>query len=213
VSWKRWLLVAFALVVINLPFGLHELQQHRAATDGVQVTATVTTISDAGGGDAVVTFRLPENVDPAQVERSVKVDAATAHAVAQSQTIDVRVLEGHPAVFHVDGQVRSWASTIITMVADLLIILIVLLSVRFGGRLRRPDLVAVALGDVESGDEGSLLDKQVDGTYLINGEIKESDPSTLVLTLRDREVTVHLQGHRNPIAVGDRAQVLAHLVG
>jgi hypothetical protein len=73
--------------------------------------------------------------------------------------------------------------------------------------------VAVALADAQSGNEGSLLDKQQDGTNLINGENKEADPSTLVLSLRDRDVTVHLQGHHNPIAVGEWARVLAHLVG
>jgi hypothetical protein len=59
VTWRRWLVVAFALVVINLPWTLHEVQLHRAATGGVQVSATVTTVSNAGGGDALVTFRLP----------------------------------------------------------------------------------------------------------------------------------------------------------
>jgi hypothetical protein len=213
VTWRRWLLVALALFVVNLPWALHEGQLHRAATDGVQVSATVITVSDAGSGHALVTFRLPKSVDPSQEVRTVQVDTATADAAAHSQTIDVRVLKGHPAVFHVDGQVRSWASTIITVVADLLIALMVLLAWRLGGRIRRPGLVAIALGDVESGDEGSLLDKQIDGTYLINGEIKQTDASTLVLTLRDRDVTVHLQGHRNPLALGEQARVLAHLVG
>ena len=62
-----------------------------------------------------------------------------------------------------------------------------------------PALVAVALGDVEDGEEGSLLDKQDDGTYLINGEVAEAGSRhRLVLTLRDRDVTVHLRGHAQP---------------
>jgi hypothetical protein len=89
----------------------------------------------------------------------------------------------------------------------------VLLSWRLGGRLRRPALVGVALGDVESGEEGSLLDKQQDGTYVVNGVIKELDAGVLVLTLRDRDVKVHLQGHHNPVALGEQARVLTHLVG
>ena len=32
-------------------------------------------------------------------------------------------------------------------------------------------------------------------------------------TLRDRDVTVHLRGHANPVGVGERAKVRAHLVG
>jgi hypothetical protein len=213
VTWRRLLLVAFALIVINLPWAGHELQLHRAATDGVQVSAAVLNVSDAGGDTSLVTFRLPASVDPAQKKRAARVDSTTADAAAASRVIDVRVLKGHPDVFHVAGQVKSWAPTLITAVADFLILLMVFLSWRLGGRLRRPALEAVALGDVESGDEGSLLDKQQDGTYRINGEVKELDEGVLVLTLRDRDVKVHLQGHSNPVALGEQAQVLAHLVG
>jgi hypothetical protein len=71
----------------------------------------------------------------------------------------------------------------------------------------------VALGDVEEGEEGSLLDKQDDGTYLINGEVSEAGADQLVITLRDRDVTVHLRGYTNPVDVGGRAKVLGHLVG
>jgi hypothetical protein len=213
VTWRRLLLVVIALLVVNLPWALHQVQLHRAATEGVQVSAAVLTVSDAGSGSALVTFRLPQSIDPAQATQTVKVDPAAAAAAAANRTIDVRVLKGHPGVFHVDGQVKSWGSTIITTAADLMILLLLVLSWRLGGRLRRPMLVALALGDVESGEEGSLLDKRQDGTYLINGEIKELESSTLLLTLRDRDVKIHLQGHRNPVALGQQAKVLAHLVG
>jgi hypothetical protein len=213
VTWRRLVLVIVALLVVNLPWGLHELQLHRAATEGVQVSASVLTVSDAGSGDGLVTFRLPKSTDPAQATRTVKVDHATAGAAAASRSLHVRVLPGHPDVFHVDGQVKSWGSTILTVVADLVILLLVVLSLRVGGRLRRPTLVAVALRDVETGEEGSLLDKRQDGTYLINGEITELDAGSLLLTLRDRDVKIHLQGHRNQVPLGQQAQVLAHLVG
>ena len=213
-SWRRILLVAFALIVINLPWATHEVRVHQATTSGIQVSASVLNVARAGSDTSLVTFRLPSGVDPAQTSRTAKVDRATADAAAASQTIEVRVLKGHPDVYHVDGQVKSWSSTLITIVADLMVLLLVLLSWRLGGRLRRPALEAVALGDVESGADGSLLDKQLDGTYLINGAIRELlDGDTLVLTLRDRDVKLHLRGHANPLAVGEQAQVLAHLVG
>ena len=139
---------------------------------------------------------------------------ATAGAAAvQSGEVDVRVLEGHPAVFELEGQKRSHGSTIITLGADVLVLIMILLMWRLGGRLRRPALVAVALGDVEGGEEGSLLDKQDDGTYVINGEVTETLVDSFVLTLRERNVTVHLRGHANPIDVGEQAKVHAHLVG
>jgi hypothetical protein len=210
--WGRVALVAFVLVIVNLPYAVHAWQLHRAETDGVQVTAPVLEVSRSGD-DAVLDFRMPASVDSKQTVHEVKVDAATGAAAARTQQVEVRVLKGHPAVFHVDGQIRSRTSEIVIAVADLLILAMVLLRWRLGGRIRRPALEAVALGDVENGEDGSLLDKQSDGSYVINGEIAEAGPDSMVLTLRDRDVTVHLRGHHNPVAVGESAQVRAHLVG
>jgi len=205
-------LVVVALVVVNAPFLLHQYQLHRARTEGVHTTATVASVS-ISGDDAIVAFRLPEDLDPSQDLHTVKVDRATGATAARTQELDVQVLRGHPDVFHVDGQVRSWGGWFFTGLADVLILLMLLLSWRLGGRLRRPPLEAVAVTDVENGDEGSLLDKQDDGTYLINGEVAETRSESLVLRLRDRDVTVHLREHHNPLSVGDRAQVRALLVG
>jgi len=204
--------VVVALLVINVPYAVHQWQLHRLGSDGIQVTATVVS-ADHTGGDVVLGFRLPASVDPDRKVRSARVDATAGAAAEQAGEVDVRVLEGHPAVYELDGQRRGHGATIATLGADLLVLLVVLLSWRLGSRLRRPPLVAVALGDVESGEEGSVLDKQDDGTYLINGEISEAGADSMVLTLHDRDVTVHLRGHANPIDVGERARVHAHLVG
>jgi hypothetical protein len=210
--WGRVVLIGFLLAVVNVPYAAHVWQLHRAETDGVQVTAAVLKVTPSGD-DALVDFKMPAGVDSKQTVHEVKVDAATGAAAARTQQIRVQVLKGHPAVFHVDGQIRSWTSAIVIGVADLLILVMVLLRWRLRGRFRRPALEAVALGDVESGEEGSLLDKQADGSYVINGEIAEAGPESMVITLRDRDVTVHLRGYRNQVAVGEAAQVRAHLVG
>jgi hypothetical protein len=209
---RRILLVVVALLVINVPWLLHEWQLHRAATDGVRVEATVLGLSRAGD-HAVVEFRLPASLDASQEARSAVIDSTTAESAARSREIGVRVLSGHPSVYRVDGQVRSWGATAITLTADLLVLVLIALSLRLGGRIRRPGLVARALDDVREGDEGSLLDKLEDGTYVINGEVSEADASTLVVRLRDRDVTVRLEGYRNPVEVGGRALVRASLVG
>ena len=212
VRWGRVVLVAFVLVFINVPYVLHEWSLHQVATDGERVTATVVDVSPAGN-DATVSVKLPASVDPRQPVRTARVDSADARVAARTGQIGARVLHGHPSVFHLDGQVRSNAALLITVVADLLVALMLLLSWRLGGRIRRPRLVGVAVEDVSSGEEGSLLDKQEDGTYLINGEVADAGPSSLVLALRDRDVEIHLRDHENPIAVGERARVRAQLVG
>jgi hypothetical protein len=212
VRWGRVILVAFVLIVINVPYGLHQWSLHRAATDGLQVTATVVGVAEAGD-DSLVAFRLPREVDDERKVRTVKVDRAVGQEATRTHELDVRVLEGHPDVVHVDGQVRGWGGLILTAVADALVVLMLLLSWRLGGRLRRPTLVGVAVEDVRTGNQGWLLDKQDDGTYVINGEVARTGPSCLVLTLQDREIEIHLRDHDNPIAVGDRARVRAQLVG
>ena len=209
---RRILVVVLALVVINVPYLVHQWQLHRVRSDGIQVTATVVS-SGTAGDDVVLGFRLPASVDPDQKVRTARVDAAAGAAAEKAGEVDVRVLEGHPALYELEGQQRGHAATVFTLGADVLVLLLILLSWRLGGRLRRPPLVAVALGDVEDGEEGSLLDKQADGTYLINGEVAETGVDSVVLTLRDRDVTVHLRGHANLLDVGERAKVHAHLVG
>jgi hypothetical protein len=213
VRWGRVTLVVFAILLINVPFAAHAWTLHRAATDGVHVTATVVSVSPAGH-DAVITFRLPKAVDDKQVVRSVKTDHAVGEDAVNTRQLDVQVLKGNPGAFHVDGQVNSRAPLILTLVADAALALVLLLSWRLGGRIRRPTLVGVALEDFQSGVEGSLLDKQPDGTYVVNGEVGIStDPSTVVLVLRDRDVEIHLRDHENPIPVGERATVRTQLVG
>ena len=209
---RRILVVVLALVVINVPYLVHQWQLHRVRSDGIRVTATVVS-SGTAGDDVVLGFRLPASVDPDQKVRTARVDAAAGAAAEKAGEVDVRVLEGHPALYELEGQQRGHAATVFTLGADVLVLLLILLSWRLGGRLRRPPLVAVALGDVEDGEEGSLLDKQADGTYLINGEVAETGVDSVVLTLRDRDVTVHLRGHANLLDVGERAKVHAHLVG
>jgi hypothetical protein len=210
--WGRVVLVVVALLIINVPYALHTLAQHRVASDGVLVQATVVSVAQAGD-DMIVTFRLPKSVDPDQAKRLARVHDDVGVEAARSKEADVRVLAGHPGSFHLVGQINSRSPLILTLVADALIGLMLLLSWRLGGRLRRPKLVGIAVEDVQSGEPGSLLDRQDDGTYIVNGEVVSASPESLVLVLRDRDVEIHLRDHQNPIAVGERARVRAHLVG
>jgi hypothetical protein len=212
-TWRRALLVVIALVVINLPWVLATYRQHQVATDGVRVTATITDARPGGSGQELVQVRFPTSVDPGQTGRTATIDAQTYAAVRKSHRIGARVLQGHPTAFRLDGQVRSRLGGIVTLVGDVLVLLIVLLSLRLGRRTRRPSLVAVALADLQEGGAESLLDKQPDGTYLICGEVRTLGPDSVLLTLRDRDITVHLQGHANPVGEQQPAQVRAQLVG
>lgn len=212
VRWGRLAFVVFTLAIINVPFALHEWQLHRASTSGTEVTATVVGVQRVGD-DADVSFRLPRAVDPDQKVRVVKVHRHVALKASQTKQLELKVLDGHPAAFHAQGQVRSWAGLVLVIVADLVVALMLVLSWRLGGRLRRPTLVGVAVEDVARGDEGSVLDKQEDGTYVIVGEVADSGPQSLRLTLRDRDVEINLRDHSSSVEVGQWARVRAQLVG
>jgi len=212
IRWSRTLLVVAVLLIINVPYVLYQLRLHQVATNGQQVTATVVGVGQPG--DVVdVAFKLPASVDDKQTVRTVRVDGAVAEQARRTHELAVRVQEGNPGLYHVDGQVRSWGGLILVVVADALVVVMLLIAGRCGGRLRRPKLVGIAVEDVRNGEAGSLLDKQDDGTYLINGEVVSTGPSSLVLNLRDRDVEIHLRDHENPIEVGQRARVRAQLVG
>ena len=57
--------MVIALVVINVPYVVHQCQLHRVGSDGIQVTATVVSAQQAGD-DVVLALRLPASVDPDQ---------------------------------------------------------------------------------------------------------------------------------------------------
>jgi hypothetical protein len=213
VTWRRGLLVLAALAVINLPWVISTYRQHQVSTDGVHVAATVRAAQADGAGQELITFTFPKAVDPAQTSRSARIDTQTYRSVRRSGTVGARVLKGDPSAYRLDGQIRSRLGGIVTLVGDAAVALLVLLSLRLGGRTRRPPLVAVALADVQEGGPDSLLDRQPDGSYVICGEIRELGADSMVLALRDRGVTIRLQGHANPVGAQQPAQVRAHLVG
>jgi hypothetical protein len=211
--WRRLLLIVVGLLVINLPWVLNQWQQHRVATSGVVVTGTVVSERPSGGGNGWVDFTFPASIDPSGKVRTAEVDPATYAEAGNTKQVTVRVLSDRPTAYKVQGQRPSHLGTIVTLIGDALVGFLLLLSMRFGGRLRRPALIARAVGDVEGCPPGSALDKQPDGTHVIRGEVKELRGDTVVIDLGDRDVTVHLDGYANPIGEQQPAQVHARLVG
>jgi hypothetical protein len=53
-------------------------------------------------------------------------------------------------------------------------------------------------GDVERCRPGAVLERQDDGHYVVSGEVVAIEADRVVLDVDGREVTVLLEGHRNP---------------
>jgi hypothetical protein len=193
---SKVLLVALVVVMINLPFVHSTWQTHRIEQDGVDVAGEVTD-HDEDGDRFFVTFAVEEGDDQPAFGGTVRVDQATYDAAVESGRVEVRVLPGSSTVGRVEGEAESDVGLVITVVADVFLLVLVLLLLRFGARLRQ-DMVLVATEDLERCPPGSMLD-QVDGLrFVVCGEVEEIDDDAVVLDLGDRRVRVVLDGHHNP---------------
>ena len=192
---KNVLLVVLAVVMINLPFVHSTWQDHRLDQDGVDVTATVTG-HEKHGDELFITFEVPKSSDQPTVSGEVRVDESTYDAAVETEQVAVRVLPG-TTVWRVEGEVHSNLGLVVTLLADLFLLVLVLLLARFGSRLRQ-DMVLVATEDLERCPPGSVLD-QVDGLrFVVCGEVETIEDDAVVLDLGDRRVRVILDGHHNP---------------
>ena len=193
---KNGLLVGLVVVMINLPFVHSTWQDHRIDEDGVAVTGTVTG-HDQAGDQHSVTFEVEKTADRASFGGTVHVDAETYDAAVETEQVQVRALPGSTTVWRVEGQTTSNVGLVITVVADIFLLIMVLLLLRFGARLRQ-EMVLVATEDLERCPPGSVLD-QVDGLrFVVCGEVETIEDDSVVLDLGDRRVRVILDGHHNP---------------
>jgi len=204
------LVLVLAAVLVNLPLLHSTWTDQRVERSGVDVQATVVDHRTVGG-QHLVSFTFPESVDPDQRTWQADVDSTTYdHAVA-SGDLEVRVLPDDPAAYRADGQVASSSLLVITLLADVVLVLAALLLWRLGGR-RRPQLRAIAMADVERCPPGTALDRIEGETFLIRGEVSAIEPGQVVLELGDRSVLVYLDGHLNVVGHQQPAQVRARLV-
>ena len=189
-------LVGLVVVMINLPFVHSKWQDHRITTDGVEVTATVTDTDEDGGG-YFVTFRVDESDGQPGFGGTVPVEEASYDDAVESGQIGVRVLSGSTSVWRVDGESRSGVGLVITLMADVFLLVLLLLLLRFGARLHS-DLVLVATEDLERCPPGSAFDQVEGQRFVVCGEVEEIEDDAVVLDLGDRRVRVVLDGHHNP---------------
>lgn len=209
------LLVVLLVVMINLPVAHGLYTDWRVERSGVDVTATVTGGGSVPGADEpayLISFTFPREIDPKQTQRNVGVDKATAERAASTRKIAVRVLRGNPAAYTTEGEVISHVGLVVTLLADLALLLMLALFWRFRSSLRAP-LVAVAIGDLTRCAPESLLERVAGDLYLIRGEVSVIEDDEVTLDLGDRQVRVQLDGHANPVGYQQPAEVRARLIG
>ena len=212
---RRIVLVLLLVAFINLPMLHSTWTRASVERSGTVVTATVVDdrVTEHEDGDRYwLAFTFPEDVDPdqqvwpAEVEEDVYDDA-----VATGQ-VEVKVLEDRPSAYEAEGQVRHWFGLMVTLLADLILLVVVALFWRFGRRGRPLPLRIAAIGDVERCPPGGVLE-QLEGTlYRVRGEVREMDDGEIVLDLGDQDVVVVLDGHANPVGYQQPAEVRGRLL-
>ena len=154
------LLVGLLVLLVNLPLLHSTWVDRRVQGSGTDVTATVVDDRVVAGQEYWVSFTFPEDVDPDQKAWDAQVDEEAYDDAVASGQIRVRVLDGDPSAYRAEGAVQSRVPLVVTLVADLILLVVLLLLFRYGGRGRvRAPLQALALGDVERCAPGSLLER------------------------------------------------------
>lgn len=213
---KSGILVALLFVMINLPVVHSSYLAWRIQHSGTDVSALVTqhrVLPPSDDPEYFLEFVLPPDLDPDQRKQFAEVDRETYERGLAEERLRVRVLADEPSAYAVDGQVTSRTlGIVITLLADLALLLMLLLLWRFGDRLR-PQLRGVAVGDVERCPPGFALERIEGERYLVRGEVSVIEGDEMVLDLGGRSVRIDLDGHHNPVGHQQPAQVEVRLVG
>jgi hypothetical protein len=140
-----------------------------------------------------------------------EVDERAFATAEQTGEITVTVLPDDAGVFEAQGQVTSRVGLLVTLLADLFLLAIVGLMLRFR-TVMRVELVMRATEDLERCPPGSRLDRISGSRYLVAGDVAEIGDDEIVLDLGDRRVRVLLDGHANPAGYQQPVSVVGHMV-
>jgi hypothetical protein len=209
--WITYVLIAFIAFIINFPLAHGTYLGWQLDRTGVEVTATVTDTS-AVGDELLVRFTVPGDGRRDELAGAVaEVDERAFATAEQTGEITVTVLPDDAGVFEAQGQVTSRVGLLVTLLADLFLLAIVGLMLRFR-TVMRVELVMRATEDLERCPPGSRLDRISGSRYLVAGDVAEIGDDEIVLDLGDRRVRVLLDGHRNPAGYEQSVRVVGYMV-
>jgi hypothetical protein len=212
---NRILLVVVLVAFINLPV-LHSTwtrwQVERNGTDTVAEVVDTRILGEDADPSYWLVFRFPESIDPDRLEWSAQVDRETFEEASAEKSVEVRVLEDRPAAHSVEGQIRNPLGLIITLVADAILLLILLLAWRARGRRRPVPIRIAAIGDVERCPPGAVLEQIEGDLVLVRGEVTGIDGDEIVMDAGERDVLVILDGHQNPVGYQQPAEVRGRII-
>ncbi len=204
-------LVAFIAFVVNFPMAHSAYLDWQLDRRGVDVVAEVTDTRTVGD-DFLVQFTVPADDGRAEFVGAIaEVDQSAYDDARQTEQLRVTVLPDDGGVFEAEGQVPNRLGLLITVGADVFLLAMILLALRFRSAMR-VELVLRATEDLERCPPGSRLDRIEGQRYLVSGEVAEILDDEVVLDLGDRRVRVLLDGHANPAGYEQPVRAIGYMV-
>lgn len=204
-------LVVFIAFVVNFPMAHAAYLDWQLDRRGVDVVAEVTDTRTVGD-DFLVQFTVPADDGRDEFVGAIaQVDEVTYDDARRTQQLRVTVLPDDGGVFDAEGQVPNRLGLVITICADVFLLAMILLALRFRSALR-VELVLRATEDLERCPPGSRLDRIEGQRYLVSGDVVEITDDEIVLDLGDRRVRVLLDGHANPAGYEQPVKAVGYMV-
>ena len=202
-------MLGLVVLMINLPLVHSTWTRWQVERNGSDVTATLVDHDVLGAADDPaywISYTLPSDIDPDQLEWAREVDKAAYDAAVASGRVTVRVLDDNPVTSRAEGQVVGRAGLVATLVADLLLLGFLWVLWRYGRYGRRPEVLRLeALGDVVADADAPGVEEQ-DGIVHVTGALTEATDHDVVLDAAGRRVVVVLDGRAVLAAPGERGQ-------
>jgi hypothetical protein len=204
-------LAIFLMVLITFPVVWGAWNSWRLDAVGVetmaQVTGTDTLPPSSPEPDRFfIRYHLPTDADPQHAQYTAEIDEATYAAAKATDEIGATYLPGRPGVNVVDGQVSNRIMLWLVIAADLSMLGVLALALKFGDRPEQ-QLVLLATGDVVRCKPGFAVEQDGEN-YVVRGDIVAIGTGEFTIHVgAGRDVRVVLGEYRNPVGHQQPAEV------
>jgi hypothetical protein len=204
-------LAIFLMVLITVPVIWGAWNSWRLSAVGVETTAVVTGTDtlppkSAHANRFFIRYHLPTDADPQHAQYTAEVDQQTYDSATATQQVPATYLPGNPGANVIDGQVSNRVMLWLVLAADLSMLGVLALALKFGERPEQ-QLVLLATGDVVRCKPEFAVEQDGEN-YVVRGDIVAIGTGEFTIHVgAGRDVRVVLGEYRNPVGHQQPAEV------
>jgi hypothetical protein len=204
-------LAIFLMVLITFPVIWGAWNSWRLDTVGVETQAEVTGTdtlppSSPRPDRFFIRYHLPSDADPQHAQYTAEVDEQTYDAAKSTGQVHASYLAGNPGANVIDGQVSNRVMLWLVLAADLSMLGVLALALKFGERPEQ-QLVLLATGDVVRCKPDFAVEQDGEN-YVVRGDIVAIGTGEFTIHVgAGRDVRVVLGEYRNPVGHQQPAEV------